>query len=269
MADVRPNQRREILLIKVSMTEKFAGVSVAGDIHDFRNLVDVFHDLSIDETDIRNQCYLNMSIRTLGLCYDIRHALMGEREVILSDNGVDEDIMRLHSLIATESNVYYSCNYLYPETCYVMISLNALIRLRTRKLVRKRYEFEPMSNPFVAWDGTIAAIRGLQSAFSSCVEEALTPNSHSRWLKLMNNDYRAIEDMSGQYLDTLNVEYLSYSPEKRQKNLLRFAKRISEYRSNKVHEQIRRDVQNAALKFNCSPEQIRVEGLEYPAEIDW
>jgi hypothetical protein len=251
------------------MTEKFAGVSVAGDIHDFRNLVDAFHDLSIDETDIRNQCYLNMSIRTLGLCYDIRHALMGEREVILGDNGINENIMRFHSLAAARSNVYYRCNCLYPEMCYVMVSLNTLIHLRLRKLVRSRYEFDTIGSPVVAWARTIAAVRGLQSAFSSCVKEVLTPHSNSRLLKLMNNDYCMIENMYLQYLDTLNVEYLSYPPGKRQKNILRFAKRVGEYRSDKVHEKIRRDVQNAALKFNCSPEQIRIRELEYPAEIDW
>jgi hypothetical protein len=249
------------------MTENLTGVEISGDVNDFSQLVGAFYALYLKEE--RGHSRVNTSDRALGLCYDIRHASMGDREVIQCDNGLNDEIRCFHNLAVPATNVYYACNCLYPEMCYVMMSLNESVSLRAKKLAKKRYDFEARDNPSVLWDSVIAAVRGLQSAFSECVRELLTGNSHTRWLKIMNGEHSSIHDMATQFLDALNIEYLSYTTDKRAQSFSKIAKRLAEYNRDREYLEIKRLVSQGAAEHNCPEEEIQICGANYPEEIEW
>ncbi|MCB8818349.1 DUF6904 family protein [Desulfosporosinus shakirovi] len=68
-------------MLKVSATENLAGVTISGDQSDFETLYDSLHEIVGDEED--HPYHEGARLRVLGVCYDLRHALMGDREIIM------------------------------------------------------------------------------------------------------------------------------------------------------------------------------------------
>lgn len=48
---------------------------------------------------------------------------MGDRDIVLEDNGMREDIMKWHEEITPTQNVYYSVEVLFPEAIFVAASV--------------------------------------------------------------------------------------------------------------------------------------------------
>lgn len=256
-------------MITIKNTPNLAGVVISGDFNDFYNLVEAFHDIAISEYSERHHQYIEISTRVLGLCYDIRHAYMGDREIELVDNNMTEEIMKWHSIITPKNNVYYSCNYLYPEMFFVMLALNRLVELRIRDLAKTKHIYKGAMDKKVIWDDTIATIRSFQAAFVKCVKDTFTSATFSRWLSVMNSDHIRLENIAGQYVDLWNIKYLDMTKEKRLKNLSIIAKRIAQFSEDSEHEEIKEVVMKAAKEYRCEPGAIRLYGIEYPDEMEW
>ena len=256
-------------MIKFENTENLTGVSIIGDYYDFNNLVEAFHTITVDEYSGKNSEYVEMSTRILGVCYDIRHAYQGDREIILMDNGMDDEKMKYHSIITTTKNAYYKCNILYTEMLYVTIALNELVKLRMKELSKKKYLHEiPFDKNFI-WDDTISVIRNFQAEFAKCVKELLTERSFSMWLKYMNDDGYYIIAMYHQYLDLLNIQYINMTKEKRLKNFTKISKRIAEFDYDDEYCNIEKSIDEAAKKYNCHKSELRLSEMDYPESIVW
>ncbi|MGI6307744.1 MAG: DUF6904 family protein [Dethiobacteria bacterium] len=256
-------------MIIIKNTPNLTGVTISGDFNDLYNLVEALHDITINEYSEKHHQYIDISTRVLGLCYDIRHACQGDRKVELVDNNMTEDKMKWHSINAPKNNVYYSCNYLYPEMFFVMLALNALIKLRIRDLTKAKFIFKEAMDKKVIWDKTIATIRIFQAEFVACVKDTFTKATFARWMNVMNDDYISIEDIAGQYVDLLNIKYINMSKEKRLKNLSPIAKRIAEFSHNNDHQEIKDVVTRAAIEHRCEPGAIKLQGIEYPEDFEW
>lgn len=256
-------------MISIKNTLNLAGVTISGDYDDLNNLVDAIHHITVSEHDDKHLQYVEISTRVLGLCYDIRHAYQGDREVELVENHMTEDKMKWHSLIVPKSNVYYSCDYLYPEMFFVMLALNSLIELRMKDLTKTNYILREAMDKKVIWDEDIAAIRFFQAEFVKCVRGTLSNIVFSRWLNTMNGYNINIRDIAGQYIDMLNIKYIGMSKEKRLKNLSAIAKRIAQFSDDDAHIEIKEVVKKAAREYGCQPGAIKLQGMEYPQDIEW
>lgn len=177
--------------------------------------------------------------------------------------------MKWHSIKAPKNNIYFSCNYLYPEMFFVMLALNALIELWIKDLTKAKYIFKETLDKKVIWDETIAIIRLFQAEFKKCVKGTFTDATFARWINLMNSDYINIEDTAGQYVDLLNIKYINMTREKRLKTLSSIARRIAECKYDGEHKAIKKVVMEAAREHQCEPEAIRLEGIEYPEDFEW
>ncbi len=257
-------------MITIRNTPNAAGVVISGDFEDLDNLVDAFHLITVSEFDGgRNQQYIAMSTRVLGLCYDIRHASQGDREVELVHNNMTDEDMAWHSIIAPRSNVYYSCRYLYPEMFFVMLALNQLIELRSNQIGSMRRVYGKTQAIEVAWDKHIAMIRIFQAQFLECVRSTLTDRQFSRWMKAMNSDQFDMRDIASQYLDLLAVNYINLTAKQRLKSLPALAERITGFRQDGDHREIARVVNSEAQVRGCAPEDIGLEGIEFPHCFEW
>ncbi|MDA8233408.1 MAG: hypothetical protein M0Z31_01105 [Clostridia bacterium] len=256
-------------MITITNTPNLTGVTISGDFSDLYNLVEAFHEITIDEYSEKHHRYIEISTRVLGLCYDIRHAYQGDRAVELVDNDMTEDKMKWHSIIAPKNNVYYSCNYLYPEMFFIMLAMNELIELRIKDLTKTKFIYKEALDKKVIWDETIALIRLFQAEFVKCVKDTFSEASFARWLNLMNGSYTGIEDIAGQYVDLLNIKYINMTKEKRLKNLSSMAKRITEFRYDNDHKEIKEVVMEAAKEHQCEPGAIRLRGIDYPDDFEW
>ncbi len=256
-------------MLKIENTENLTGVCISGDYEDLYNLVEAFHEITVNEyDDAYDERYAKISSRVLGLCYDVRHAYQGDRQVEFVENGMDKHKMIYHEIVVPKSNVYYKVNYLYPEMIYILIALNELVRFRMKNLAKTNmYDIAFSKN--VIWDETIATIRFFQSMFVKCVKETLSEAAFSRFLNMTTKAYTNIYIMAHQYLDLLNIRYINMDKEKRLKNLSIFTKRIVEFMTNVEHNEIKTEVENAAKEHNCHSDDIRMVGCDYPEVTDW
>jgi hypothetical protein len=249
-------------MLKVSATENLAGVTITGDYGDFETLYDSLHEIVGDEEDYPGHGAAR--IRVLGVCYDLRHALMGDREIIFVENGMDIEKMKRMGTITHDKNVYLSINVIWPEMLFVLMALNDFCRFHAYKLTKKRYDI--MSDKSIIWDHNISQIRLFQSAAAKCLKETVGGKPFSRMINMMIKDYTWLEHYFTQYLDVLNLRFLDMDREKRLKNLSIMAKRLTEMGDE--YRSVERTILEAAKEYNRNPIDIRLK-LEYPEEIDW
>ena len=80
-------------MITARPTEHLTGIIIEGEYEDFYELVDGIYRMTGLEEDY-GDLYWSVKNRLLGLCYDIRHAYQGDRNVKLVDNGVFDEMMK-------------------------------------------------------------------------------------------------------------------------------------------------------------------------------
>ncbi|WP_053362568.1 hypothetical protein [Bacillus sp. FJAT-27251] len=249
-------------MIYLENTANNAGVIVYGDQFDFNGLYNSLHTIVGDEDEWIS--FEGPRLRVLGVCYDIRHAMMGGRGIEFVDNGLDQGMMRNHGIITNEKNVYLSFQVLWPELLFVAMALNDFIKLYAKKQANKSYN--PELDFRNMWNPAIAAVRGFQAAIANCIQETVPATSFTRVMKLMNKEYTWFDGYITQYLDELNIKFLEMDKEKRLKNITIIAKRIAEQGLD--YKEIKLAVEEAARKYNCHVTNIKTD-LEYPDEIDW
>ncbi|MEW9674265.1 hypothetical protein [Ammoniphilus sp. 3BR4] len=76
-------------MIFATNTPNSMGIAIYGDYMDFEELYEALHAIVGEEGEFPS--YDTPRLRVLGVCYDIRHALMGDREIEFVDNGMDEE----------------------------------------------------------------------------------------------------------------------------------------------------------------------------------
>ncbi|NMD71562.1 hypothetical protein HHO41_14765 [Bacillus sp. DNRA2] len=249
-------------MIQVKNTQHYTGVTVSGDLYDFEALYDSLHVIVGDEWEWEE--YEGARLRVLGVCYDIRHALMGHRDVMFVENGLDQDKMKYLSVVANDKNIYLTCNVLWPEVLFVQIALNDFIRMYAKKQAKGNYN--ALTDYRTIWDSTIATVRNFQAAIANCIKETIPETSINRVLKLMNHDYSWSDDYATQYLDELNCKFINMDVEKRQKSITVMAKRIAE--KGREYQEVKGAVLETARKYNCSMTEIEIS-TEYPEIIEW
>ena len=249
-------------MITIQSTPAYAGVAISGDLQDFEALHRAMHDVVGAEGEL--PYYRGERLRILSVCYDLRHAMMGDREVEFVESGMDRDKMKRLSLMAPEKNVYYKCYVYWPEMLFVQMALNDFVSIFAKQISKKKYDV--MNSKEVIWNETITTIRSFQAAVASCIRETVPETSVNRVMNLLYKDYSFFGGYMTQYLDELNIKFLKLAPEKRQKQLPIMAKRLSEFGDD--YQKLRVEIQTIARGQGVDPEQIRL--LEdYPEEVEW
>ncbi|NMP21880.1 DUF6904 family protein [Sulfobacillus harzensis] len=244
-------------------TPNLAGIRIAGDYQDLESLYMALH--AIVGEDGEYQTFDSARLRVLGVCYDIRHAFQGDREVEFVPNHMDRERMRWHGIIAPEQNLYYKVSIYYPELLFVVSALNQFIRLTAKKMANSARN--PLTDKRAAWDGAIAQVRLFQSQVAKCLKEAVTDASYHRMMTLMHRDYPWMEEYMDQYLDLLNIRYLYLeSREERQRALLTTVKRMVERGAE--YQDLVRDIWREALAQGCRVDELTLV-KEYPDDIAW
>jgi len=165
-------------MIYITNTPNNTGVAIHGDYMDFKEIYQSLHTIVGEEEEYPS--YEAARIRVLGVCYDIRHALMGDREIEFVDNGMDQDKMRRLSVITHNKNVYLVINVLWPEILFVTMAINDFILLNRKKCKHQQ------------WDKTTAAVRKLQATVSECIKQTVSDASYKRMINMMIRDYNGL-----------------------------------------------------------------------------
>jgi hypothetical protein len=265
-------------MLRVTNTKNLTGVTIRGDYNDLEQLVQALHEITVsdynEDLNKRSQRYINISLRVLGVCYDIRHASQGDRETFAEPNRlqdwkqpVDENGDPLHTLAS--NNVGYSCNVLYPEMILVTMALNDLVKHRMVCLAKSSYGFEAPLDKAVVWDRTIITVRMFQSAFLEAISQVLTGPALTRWLNIVHNRRTDVATITHPFVETWNLRYLDMNRDQRAKKLNTITKRFAEHLWDKEDRKYRRAIDQAMQEYQCAEGDLRTTGLDYPEEIEW
>ncbi len=239
-------------MIFVKHTPNYAGVAVYGDCLDFEDLYDALHDVVGKENEYI--AYQGVRMRVLGFCYELRHALMGNRVFEFVDNGMDENRMKEFAMITPKKNIYVGTHILWPEILFIIMCLSDFILLRQKKI------------KYPEWDTNTAAVHKFQAAVAECLKQLVTETSYKRILNMISHDYTWFYGYTIQYIDILNGRFLAMNKEKRLKSIATIAKRIAE--PGDEYRVVREEVLEEALKYNCPADEIQYD-WDYPENILW
>ena len=203
-------------MLTVNHTPNMAGILVAGDSDDFEALYDALHIIVGREEDAKGLA--NARNRVLNLCYEVRHARMGNRTIDFKEHGIDPEQMKYMGVIGPAQNLVVAFEILWPEVLFDVFVLNNFI---------SKYEKRQKAH---LWDENIATVRLFQGKVLNLASETMTPAQVTAFRKqatgTATNAFN-YEKFYAQYIDQLNAEWIELDKEARSQKLSSFAKRAS------------------------------------------
>ena len=261
-------------MISAKPTEHLTGVLIEGEYEDFYEMVESIYRMTGLEEDY-NDRYWSVKNRLLGICYDIRHAFQGDRNVKLVDNGVNDELMKWHSMVMPQQNLHYSVEVLFPEALFVAFSIPELYLpssvyygQRARKLQKKEEQPRQFVDRYADYIRDQAMLDMLSSVILSAFADVIGDEDFEKVLSQRGKSYGyEYEHYATQYVDKCNAEYLKTVPEKRKDKLRNIAKRL--LKKPDAYRNLLSDLENSARRHGCSIHELHDPDLEYPETIEW
>ena len=261
-------------MISAKPTEHLTGVLIEGEYEDFYEMVESIYRMTGLEEDY-NDRYWSVKNRLLGICYDIRHAFQGDRNVKLVDNGANDELMKWHSMVMPQQNLHYSVEVLFPEALFVAFSIPELYLpssvyygQRARKLQKKEEQPRRFVDKYADYIRDQAMLDMLSSVILSAFADVIGDEDFEKVLSQRGKSYGyEYEHYATQYVDKCNAEYLKTAPEKRKDKLRNIAKRL--LKKPDAYRNLLSDLENSARRHGCSIHELHDPDLEYPETIEW
>ncbi|MDD3416923.1 MAG: hypothetical protein PHY47_23505 [Lachnospiraceae bacterium] len=255
-------------MLQTKPTEHLMGITIQGDYNDFSELVDSIYSVTgLDENS--EDIYYGVKNRLLGICYDIRHAYQGDRNVVLVDNNMNRDKMKWHEMITPEQNVYYSVEVLFPEAIFVAAAVPHMYMF-SDKYYGSRANKSEMSIPPVPYSNMMrdkanldVLCGGIWQALGQVIgDDELERIIHS--YQLAREDYM---DYATHYIDKCNIELYKTPVDKRKDKLRNIAKRI--VKKPQAYFSMEQNLKYWAKEHKTTIYELKDPKLEYPEKIEW
>ena len=259
-------------MIKTKPTEHLTGITISGDFADFDGLVDSIYNMTGIDDD-PDDPYYGVKNRLLGICYDIRHAAMGTREVALEDNGMDAEKMKWQQLITPEKNVYYSVNVLFPEAIFIAVAVPHIYSLssvyygsRGRRAPIAEATYIPQ-RPFSDYIRDKTNLDVLCAAIWQALGEAIGDEDLEKIFRLYQRSYETYTRYATHYIDKCNIELMRTDVSKRKEKIKNIARRI--IKKPQAYYNMERDLRYSAIEYGTNIYTLYDPRFEYPEEIEW
>ena len=258
-------------MISAVPTENLTGVTIEGDFDDFYEIVESIYRMTGFEEDYDNR-YWGVKNRLLGICYDIRHAYMGDRDIKLVENGVNDLMMKYHSMILPDHEVHFSVNILFPEAVFVALSIVELYAsARSYYGHRTKKQEENAVFPAHRYSDYLrdrAVLDTLSAVIFEALAEVIGDDELEKLFKFINRQYiDFFYDYATQFVDKCNIEYLKTEPEKRKKKLKSIAKRFVQQPDS--YKNMKESLIYTAKAQGCSFHELCDVNMIYPKKIEW
>ncbi|WP_237700082.1 DUF6904 family protein [Alicyclobacillus acidocaldarius] len=243
-------------VLKAVNTPHHLGIEVSGDTEDFQTLYEALWNLAGDEDQWSE--LEEARLRILAVCYDLRHALQGHREVEVYDNGLTPGMMRTWGRIGPRENVRFAFKILYPEALFVTAALNDFLFIYTGphgEAITSRAHADQM-------DLNIVYGRYFQTLVLRCAEEITSKSGFKRLRKALNTQFPWTYQYFSQYLDYLDDEFVQKRPERRGVILPTLVERMTS--KGPEYQEIVNSILRYADEHGCTPDEVR-----FIDEIDW
>ncbi|MCH3953824.1 MAG: hypothetical protein LKK51_06530 [Eubacterium sp.] len=261
-------------MISAKPTEHLTGVTIEGEYEDLYEMVESIYRMTGLEEDY-DDCYWGVKNRLLGICYDIRHAFQGDRNVKLVDNGANDELMKWHSMAMPQQNLHYSVEVLFPEALFVAFSVQELYLPasadygeRARKLQKKAEHPRRFVYKYADYIRDQAMLGMLSSVILSAFAEVIGDEDFEKVMRLREKSWGdEYAYYATQYVDKCNIEYLKTAPAKRKDKIRIIAKRL--LKKPDAYIRLLRNLKSASREYGCSIHELQDPRLEYPDNIVW
>lgn len=254
-------------MITAKPTENLAGVTIEGTFDDLYEITEsIYRITGLD--DNYDDPYWGIKNRLLGVCYDIRHAYMGTREIRLVDNNIVESFPKSYP----RREVRYSVNIMFTEAVFVALSVSEMY-LCSGKYYGKRSMKQKLGESYsplryADYVRDRAVLDTLAAVILGALAEAIGDDEVEKLLMIQGRKYGFFFlDYATMYLDKCNIEYLKAPVEKRKDKLKNIAKRFLQQPDS--YRNMKRDLEYSAKLEGCSVHELYDPRLEYPEEINW
>lgn len=260
-------------MLTAELTPHQVGIKISGTHADFEHIYDAIWNVTVttDPTDkSRAQGTpeeAETSTRLLALCYDLRHAAMGTRNVEFVDNGFGEWAMSNSGKVGPRQNVVFSFEVFVPEMLYDLMAMGYLSQLhRCRLAGRKRWTRNLPDSPKLHFDEDALAVDLLCAKVMAAFERKLSSGNFSRVRKQV---YEGAEHVCGMYthwVDEMCRRWFSGLHDGR--DMADIATDLARYYDDPFYEDLVDSVNNAAREQGVAPTDVRDQSIEWPDEMD-
>lgn len=137
---------------------------------------------------------------------------MGYRDIVLEDNGMQEDIMKWHEQITPTKNVYYSVEVLFPEAVFVAASVPRMYIFSSvyYGVKGKRTDMDDQL-PLIPYSNYIrdkANLDVLCVGIWQVLGEAIGDEELEKLIQLMQREDESFLYYATHYIDKCNIELL-------------------------------------------------------------
>ncbi len=238
-------------MLLAELTEKLAGLEIAGDAMDFQELALAIAQVAQGEPDQADPDEFLRDI-CMSIGFEIRHALEGERGFSYVENGVTEEIRKARKELFPLKNVYLRFRVDIITAAFVVAALDRLGSACDHR------------NPYTLF---YAARRKYDALVMEALRQELSEKEYRRVELAMDKfQRRYTKDYVFQYLEEQTAKYLRMDAEKRKKALAGTLVRVLEM--GDAYEGYRTDIRAAARQMGCDVSDV-LPIVEYPDDFVW
>ncbi|MGP1413960.1 MAG: DUF6904 family protein [Bacillales bacterium] len=262
-------------MITCEPTKNLSGIIVRGTMDDFEELVDSIHRMAIGdvlEKPKNIDYYYEIKNRLLGLCYDIRKAAMGHRDVELVDVHFSEFLNVYNKNKLPKKEIYFSFNIIITEALFLALAVPEIYQRQRLcysgfpKSIPPKYNLKAPECYLFYKDR--ALINSLLTKFLVVIGKILGEEEFYKLYSKLDYDYMYIfHDYFTPYVDKCNLEYLNTPYEKRKTKLKHIMKRFM--RNNESYISFKNKFEYLARIDKCNVNDLSQYYFIYPYVIEW
>lgn len=239
-------------MLALKNTENLTGVLISGDYWDLDELCTALHHLTGNES--RYQDWQGARIRLLNVVHDLRSAYQGTKNVESVGNGLKKDTMKNHDFIASQHNIYYSTEILWPEIIFALVAINDFIHLY------KKYEHT------TDLDIHIVNARKFQALIAEGLKENMSEESYTFVMQYVLSSNAYVEEYAIQYIDLLNLSYIDMSRDQRTQAFDSITHKIVV--QSKDYNNFKSKILTELNKTKSTIHDFQMD-IKYPDDIEW
>jgi len=121
-------------MINLKLTKNLLGINIEGDFDDLSELSNSITNLTNLNLDIKDK-YETILIILNSFNSNLRSALLGEKDIVLKENGIYDELLLFRNINAPSNNVYFSFNISIIDMLFIMIIGNKLLFISNHNMI--------------------------------------------------------------------------------------------------------------------------------------
>lgn len=210
-------------MLSVKLTKNYTGVSVCGDYNDLDLLYDsIVFFLRRDYNSLEEE---EMSSHLFGFLYDVRHSYQSDREIVLTDNNLNEEVLSEFGIeegLVTDNNLYFSCNYLLTDLILDSMLINYFIN--SSKRINRTY---------------ISYINYFYELVLNEVFKLVNEEAAFEIIDLKESNFITPMFFCKNWFESLNIEFIKLKKTERKKNIMNYIYKIYNCKNYPEYEELR------------------------------